>query len=505
MDQKKIEFLNAVDTVADELAGSIPVATNVITDSAKGVRRRPGIVTDGVSSGGVVDAMGISAIKRTSAGTVLAISSGDDWAIQPLYLYPGSEYTGAYPSTGPRRLYVVTPDGAGWPWATQNAGSNTWPVVFCTGKPEIVETDRICAIAGGAEVYKVDLLNKSFDKLGGNPPKSSSVTSFGSRLVLNDVENYSQVRYSAVATGIVSYAGFEDWLTSVGHGGIISAEYKPDPVVAVKNTTNELVVFGATTTQFYAKDSTYVFSPSVTLDRGIGARSSPIVADEKIAWLDDRRRIVVSDGREVTDIGVTIQPILDSLSSVSDCFSYRVFTSRSDCLVFAFPEGGLHLAYQRQTGGWGVWNSTTARGVPGPMLVSAADLASATTYAGTIDGRVGRFQSSATKDIDRVIQATVYSGFQNYDTEARKHCKGLHVVIRTGNVVPGEALVIKYRDDLGGWNTAATISLDSADANLSRTFNYFGLGVYRRRQWRFDFAGESDIVLVAAYESVRVL
>ena len=117
--------------------------------------------------------------------------------------------------------------------------------------------------------------------------------------------------------------------------------------MAIAENTAELALFGETTLEVHgiSTDPLIPFQRINTLNVGCLAPYSVVRFDSFYFWLDDKRRIVKSDGRSFDDIGQAIQRDLRDLSTLSDAFGYREDTDRNRCIVFVFPSAGRPWAY----------------------------------------------------------------------------------------------------------------------------------------------------------------
>jgi hypothetical protein len=75
----------------------------------------------------------------------------------------------------------------------------------------------------------------------------------------------------------------------------------------------------------------------------------------------------------------------------------------------------------------------------------------------------------------------------------------------TTTATPGPHALLSFRDRPGAWSAPIQISLgDSGDSEV--VVSLYSLGVYRRRQWRFEFSDTSvALALVSVTETYDVL
>lgn len=489
MPTQAIPFANLQESGYEELAGASPIAMNVVVDGKGSVLRRPGIRAYSGAPSTVIDAHGISGIYITTAGLLFAVGSG----------------------AAERPIYQVTSGGAA------AIGGGTPPSgLRGSSRPTFAETELLLAIAGGNLLQKVVLPTAHFtlssSRVAGTPaPVASHVVANNLRLLANDVlTDRTKVRFSDVASGDASYAGNEVWsLGGVGTSGYFTAEANPDPVVGVYGVQNEVMVFGAGTTQVFVPDANQTYAPSAIIEMGMVAGYSFIRQERSVYWLDSQRRFVLSDRRGFQPISDGIQRTLDGVSTVSDCFGYRVAESFLDVPVWTFPTDGRTFVYQDKIGWgqWSGWSDTTNNWTPFPVTCLATTPDASVNVVGLNDGRIGELTFDANTDFGTRINAYVVTGYLNRGTDAQKHCQCVRLAFRRGTTssTPGPSALVSFRDRPGPWSDPIPVDLGSS-GDTEITLSFYSLGVYRRRQWRFEFSdSEVALALVSAMEDYDVL
>lgn len=470
---ERIPFAPQQSTGLDELAGAGQEAINVVIDESGSVRRRPGIERwCSENLGGPVDAL-----HATVNGEVYALRG-----------------------EGPvRQFYKVTETGAAALDGIDLVGSL---------KPVIAETESILVFTAGNDPVKLVLADDETSILGGGPPQASHVIAQSSRLMMNDTQiDKTKVYFSAPALGS-SFAGFEVWSIADGDAGFFTAEARPDPVVALGENTNEAFVFGTTTIQVWSPDARVVFFPTSTREHGLGAAYSLVKGEQFFFYMDHRHRFVLSDGREAQVISGPIQRAIDEIEDVSDCFGFRVQIGPTDAVAWTFPSDGRTFVYQRGAG-WGQWHGwSDSSNNFRPLTVRSVTHNPVTgeTLCGLEDGTIGVFRTGQATDLETRIVSRATTGYLNRGTDARKHCRKVRLAMRRG--VPGPSPhpvgFLSYRDRPGDWEARIPVDLGgSTDTEIVVEFP--SLGVYRRRQWRFEFSGTEDLVLTEASEEFLVL
>lgn len=465
----------------EELGGSSPRAINVVIDPKGVVSKRPGIASYDVAPSGVVDADGITGLYADNTGQLFAIGGTPD----------------------ARHIYKLF-NGA-------SADLSLAPNSTLRGRrrPTFAETEAWLVIAGGSNIQKVDLNTLASTQLGGNPPIASHIVANSSRLAANDIiVDKTKVRFSGIAQGTVDTSGHETWDNTglTEDGGFVTAEARPDPIQAVHENTNEVFVWGVDNVQIFAPDASSIFAPTVTREAGTLAPYSIIKMGQDFFWLDQHRRIVYSDGRSFQNLEGPIKAQLDALSDPTDCFGYRVFTGRVDCLVWTFPTDGRTFAYQ-VGGGWSEWFGWDDSQANFKRFIANAHHLrrdGGLNVVGTVDGKVGRLSLSSYSDLGEKVVAYVESGFINRDTDFLKKCRGLKFAIRRGSSSAASLGRIEWRDDTGPWNGPIYIDTGATgDNNCVREIR--SLGAYRRRQWRWTFSDSANLSLLKVTESFDIL
>jgi hypothetical protein len=481
--QAILPFSNQQESGTEELAGASPIAMNVVIDGKGAVKRRPGIGAYRGAVQDIIDASGIAGVYVTDGGDLYAVSAHKPDA----------------------HIYAVTAA------ATRDISLAPASFVRGAGRPIFAETEMLLLIAAGSDIQKVELATRTSSLLGGNPPNASFVVANNSRLLANDTTvDLTKVRYSDVAIGKTDFSGHESWDIAVGSSaGFFTAEARPDPVVAMYESTNEVFVWGSDTLQIFDPDPTFIYAPGPTREVGCAAPYSVIKREQQFYWLDHKLRLVNSDGRSLNAIGGPIKSDIDAMaiaSQVKDCFGYHVHHGSTDALVWTFPTDGRTYVYQTGSG-WGQWSSWQD-GLDNwaPFTVLSHHLVNGTNenVVGLADGRIGLLSSSSSTDLGVRINAYVVTGFQEHGTDALKWCKIVRLAFRRGEADGEPKGFLSWRDDLGAWSSPLEVSL-GARGESDPVVIFRALGTYRRRQWRFQFDGPAELVLVAATEEYEVL
>lgn len=503
--QEPVPFANNQESGSDALAGGAPFALNVAVDPKGAVGRRPGIELFELSPSTAV------AEQAVGLGPSGPTNMFDEPVVGLFSTTQGVVYAVTGEPPGSMKAYRLNTSGEATDLTASGASAFTGSV-----RPDFAETEQLVLIATGRQIRKVEKETNLQRRLK-DSPAASHVVSHNLRLLANDTStDRPYVNFTAPASGAQSYAGHEQWgfgITALGTSGVFTAESRPDAVIAVAGNANEVRVFGETTTQTYMADPKFIYAPVSSVEYGLSAVNSVVPFDNRFAWLDHQRRIVVSNGRSVEVISDAIQLQLDELDEHTDCFGYRVQTGPYDFLLWTFPADGRTFCYQAGAGWseWMGWDDGTNNYrrfiveahtlVPGSRdnVVGTRRLSGA-SYVGDI----GRMRFGVTTDLGARIPVVSRTGFQNRGTDNRKHCRALHLAFRRGEAATDEPFVrLRYRNDEGPW-TELKVSL-GLSGDRKNVVTLRSLGVYRRRQWEIAFHGTEDFLLASAIEDFVVL
>lgn len=485
MPQESIPFVPNQSSGIDVLVGGSPAAMNVIIDAGGAVQRRPGITTFS-KGGGQVSDKAIQVLHQTAGQGLYAIASNLPGEVDVFELIDGAAQ--------------IIPD-------IPNAFTSTI-------RPVVAETEAMIVIATGGDIRKVEFAGiiKRVEPLGGDPPGGTHIITQNSRLLTNNepIGDKTKINYSAPSQG-TALVGHEQWgpqTSAIGTSGFFTAEGRIDPVVAIAENSNEVFAFGTSSLETFITDSNLIYVPVSLIEHGCATPYGIIKSEKSFAWLDDKRRFVMSDGRTADVISEQIQQSLQDLTRVDDCIGYRVTLGPLDALVWSFPADGRTFAYQ-QGAGWSTWmgySDVTSNWKP--LKINAHTFVPGTNenVVGTTDGVVGQLSMDAETDLGERIVAHIETGFIDRKTDNRKLCKSVKLGLRRGSapVTKAPMATLQYRDDEGAWRHALEVDLGrSGDRRI--VMEARSLGVYRRRQWRFNFAGITDLVLARVTEEFDIL
>lgn len=468
----------------ETLAGAPGAAFNVLLDARGALMRRPGIAAPTNLTTGVVDSEGL-----------IGIYSPKDGVTDPIAVGGGAR----------RNIYRLTASGS-----VDLSPGSTSSDLLGTERPVFAETEAMVAIAGGEDIQRVftaqwPATNVPYlsQRLGGSPPRSTHIVANSQRLLSTNRDIQDRVNYSGQSAGD-NYSGQETWTEGLGTAGFFSGESDPDRVRAIAQTSREIFVWGANTTEVWAPDPQDIYSPVTAREYGLATPYGVIRVDSAFAWIDHKQRAIMSDGRSFKVISEPIGRELSTISNFTDCFGFRAILGAFDCLVWIWPTDGRSFCYQ-VGGGWSQWSTWDGAWRRPPINCHALRYDTGDNIVGLTDGRVGVLSVDAFDDMGTTIRAYATSGHQDHGTSNRKHCKRVQLQFarRDFDSTTEAEVQLSYRDDLNEWAAPLRLRFDATDR--SPVVNLDSLGIYRLRDWRIEFMGSANMVLSKATETFEVL
>lgn len=283
-----------------------------------------------------------------------------------------------------------------------------------------------------------------------------------------------------------------------------TADAAPDRVVGVYSSLQELYVFGETTLQVYgiSADPYLPVSSAAALSIGCGAPYSVIQLENQFAWVDDRRRIVVSDGRSFEVASEAVEKTMRDLSTVADAWGFRWQATYYDLLVWMFPTANLCLTYDLRKKVWGTWESLDAlAGSVLPRIGSAAFWPATNTYyvGDSAYENLFMLDAVATTDLGTPIASDAILNRDDYGTTGNKATRYIDLFLKRGQSPSGGTLEVATRDDDLAWKPYYTINI-GASGDYKSNIRWRTGGVFQRRQFRFRYSGTGDMSISKVVE-----
>lgn len=452
-----------------KLAGAGANAMNVMTDSAGALIRRPALATYVLAED--LDGTEVNGLFAAEDGMLLAFTKGG-------------------------MLYAII-DGS----ATLVGG------FVATRRPVVIETESMYVFAAGAQVMCVNKSTLSLEAIAPESPVASYVAYNKLRVLANDlVQEKTRIRYSGVASGTET-AGHRNWsfggLTQ--DGGFMAADTSPDPVVGLMTLNEDVLAFGSKTIDAFSFDEGRIFSLVGTRGYGCIAPYTLCKVDQSIVWLDDRRRVIATDGRTFESVSDDIESELLLLDYPGEAWGGWVKGSNANAYLLTFPAEGR--TFCRSGEGWSQWQAWDDGEWFSLGLASLSyDAITARTFVGMEDGSICYLDHESNADRGVPIHAFVETGFVSHGTSARKLCSGVSVVIERSHSSAStqEAGHIQWADRSDAWRVPYPVGFGSA-TDRRNVVSLGGLGSYRNRAWRFSFTGTGRFALVAAEETFQVM
>ncbi len=368
--------------------------------------------------------------------------------------------------------------------------------------PVFAESPSFLYIAGGGAIQKWTGVGLTA-RLGGTSPPTSFIVNIGQRLVAIDLTHPGRFLYSDLGEGNDATWGALNFQT---------AESRPDGLVAIHENTAEMALFGTSSLEIHglSTDPLIPFQRINTLNLGLLAPYSVVRVDADYYLLDDKRRIIKTDGRSYGNIAEAIQRDLLSLGTVSDCYGYRERTNRNDCLVFVFPTAGRTWAYDMGSKKWaerGIYDGVSANG-PYAVIASvywpALNL-SVCARTGTLG--LSQVSTDVRSDYGSTLLAELITGWTDGGTANRKRSARLRVAMRRGTATLGAAggqLEVAVQNDGLGWSGFKPIDVGQpSDQQQSKDVRLGG--VFRRRRYWLRYAGTDEVSIAGLYDDLEDL
>lgn len=336
-------------------------------------------------------------------------------------------------------------------------------------------------------------------------PQCTHIATLGQYLIANDVDNPSRFKWTDIGEG-----SWGTWPAA----NFTAASAEADPVVALAVSNGELWVWGSRSLQVYqiGSDPALPFDLISSTNTGLVAPYCYVKTDEGFAFMDDRHRIVLSDGRTARPISDAIQSELRSATMLADgfddAFAYREDWGQHSYLIFRFPLQKRTFVYETDSEKWHerkYYLNPIQEDYPAGAVVYNPDFA---TYvvgpsSSVVDsaGHIGMFYINplATDEIDLYSTTAVpivcerTTGWHDHGTANRKRSIRLRAVIKRGTAVTGTvpsaqaAFELRTQDDDKPWSEWRSVNVGTAD-DFRNVKDVFGGGIFRRRRYGIRFS-----------------
>jgi len=355
-------------------------------------------------------------------------------------------------------------------------------------------------IAGGGQIQRWGPSLATSEVLSNSPP-CTHICALGNYLIANDLDNPDRIRWSDIGEGA--------W-TSWPAANFTTVDARPDPVLGVYENANELYVLGDETCQVYGlgADPTLPFEVVATTNTGLGATYAATRLDDRFAFFDDKRRIVVGDGRSVEVISDAIQKTLRDLTTVSDCWMYREERGQHSYIVVRFPTEVRTFAYHMKTQRWSELKKYTAP-FQGDFPVSSYTYWPRHNYHmfGSTAAAGGLYRYGTGQELSSPLVCERITGWQDFGSAERKQSNEIRVVMRRGTAAQGAtpgALEIRRQCDDGPWSEWQQISI-GVPSDYAQVKRVFMRRIFRRCRYHLRYSNTDNTSIVALYDDVTPL
>lgn len=475
--QAKLDFGTGEAPSVEALAGAAPQAVNVLIDNAGAVHLRPGI-------------------SAWSEFAQPPLATGR--AVIGMSIFQG----GLVWVTEDRLIHRLVSAG----YATDLSDGTAATSLDGSTRPIFAVTKNALVMAGSGLLQKWDGVSSLSARLGGSPPPASHVIAVNGGLVVNVLGNTGQIQWSDT--------NIENWPAL----NFVELEMNPDPCIALYENTNEVIGCGPDSVQAMSATTAtidnagtlfFTYLTARTFEWGMGAPYCFVQYDEKFALLDDRQRIVQSEGRSMTPISdPALTETLAGLETTSDAWAFRLKASSWDLLVFVFPAARRTFCFDLGKQTWTEWRGWDGQGwsaFAGQCVTTWKDRK--LNLVGLADGTIGTFDFTSAFDGTQPVVGECVTGFQDRGTSNHKICIRLRLRFKRGVGAAGTSVPPKcqlsWRDDLGAWEDPVDLDMGAAD-DVNPTIELTGLGVYVQRQWRLRMSDTVPLVLASAEEHFEI-
>jgi hypothetical protein len=278
-----------------------------------------------------------------------------------------------------------------------------------------------------------------------------------------------------------------------------TADADADPIVSLGANLRQVFAFGSKTVQTFGigSDPFLPFTAASAIVLGCAAPYSPIAIDGgHFALLDSSRRFVTTDGSSNQWISKDIDKLLRDLSTVADCFGFRLRIAFWDLLMWVFPTAQRAYAYDLprnvwyQIRGWnGVDDFAAIRiGAYAYWATQGMHIVGDPLYENlwTLNANANSDTGPGTPIVSDLVTERLDNGLSG-----RKRTERVRFFLRRGSTPQGTiapTLDLMKRDDDGPWTSNTQLDLGNA-GDYTSFKDWFPGGIYRRRQYRVRYSG----------------
>lgn len=406
--------------------------------------------------------------------------------------------------TQDRNIWVIS--DANPTVASPASTSSTATQLEGTTRPVFVLGELYVYVTGGGRIqrWKPSII---FSEVISASPNCTHICTLGQRLVANIDDDVTET-----GTFVWSDIGEGAWGTWPA-ANTSTADARPDPIAGLAENSSEMVIFGSETTQTYGigSDPTFPFEQVSTVNVGLAAPYAFVRTDDTYAFLDNRRRFVIGDGRSAEPISDAIQRDLRGLTTISDAWMFREERGQQSLLVSRFPTERRTFVYDLKAKKW-IERDYYATPFHVDYPVGAHVYWPAQNYhifgSSLTTAGLLRLDETSRQDIGGPLVCERTTGWQDFGTGNRKRSSRVRLVMRRGTAAQGAtpgALELRVQNDDGPWSTWKPISVGAPD-QYQQVQDVFALnGIFRRRRYGIRFSSSDETSLVSVQDDVTDL
>lgn len=396
-----------------------------------------------------------------------------------------------------RRIFTVDTVG--------NVNNITGTSLPGEGRPVFADNGTTVFIAGGEAPLKWTPGGLTA-LLGGSPPDMTHIVYLDDYLIgnrRNQTERNKVIQFSDNGTT-------ETWTGS----NIFSHVADPDELQGLTVSQRELYAVGQRTIEVWQNIGTtpIPFVRAFIWEYGTGAPYSIHSKDNSVFILDQDRRILRFAGREFKRVSEGIEADIATYESVSDCV-INSFTWDGSIHIFClFPSAGKAWSLDLKNDQWTEWRGYDENGFA-RVRMNCLVYAKPDVFAGDfLTGKVWKFSRTEKTDAGGIFKRV--RRFSNRDGGAgvRKRANLLRFNMKRNVASEFEGGVsetnpkfeLRWRDDDKPFSEFRNISL--GEIGEQKTYAEFRrLGVYRSRQYEFQFSDPSELSITSVETDEEVM
>lgn len=364
---------------------------------------------------------------------------------------------------------------------------------------------NIVIMAAGQKMYVTDGVTVSVMADVDAPTAVTFVSNFDKYVLANEVGT-ELLHYSDALTFDPN-----DWA-----GDVLSAEGKPDNIVAITSGFDEITLVGSDSTERYYNDGStpFVVIPGGSVEYGCVAPYSFLFIDNSYFFISNERRLLKLSGSQPQVLSQAVDSLFHGITRVDDAIADHIVENGRGLYVLTFPTDNKTIVYdyinQMWLGEWNEWNDTTASADRWlGNCVEWVDEWNKTLVGSHRNGMIYYLGKDTYSDNNETIRTSFISGHVGGNNHEWIFASELRLLMKRGYEEDGTPLAtepplvnIRYRDNgKKAWSNIKTRSLGKiGDNEFEVTFRQ--LGRYKSRQYEIFMTDNAPFMLKQALETV---